>query len=71
MALSGSDADIDVTLDLRLYTEGRYGVNMQVTPKQSLPTAFGFVLSALGFEERPDGSAQLREQGQIFQGARR
>lgn len=70
IALSGADESLDVRLDLRLYKEGRYDVDMALLPSRELPPTLGFVLSVLGFEEQSDGSARLKEQGNIFQGPR-
>ena len=73
-ALRGRNNDYDVALDLRLYADGVYGVDVTLTPigsdKGRGADGFGFVLGLLGFEENPDGSAQLREKGNIFQGQR-
>ena len=69
--LKGRDDVVDVNVDLRLHAEGRYEVEMQMRPLQEAPSAFGFVLGVLGFEEQSDGSSRLYEQGQIFQGSRR
>ena len=71
VALSGADKDIDISANLRLSPEGRYNVDMQLSPKIDLPDELGFVLSAFGFDEQDDGMMQLREQGNIFQGERR
>ena len=70
MTISGKDQDHDIKVDLRLYIEGRYDLDMRVNPIGVPQIGFEFVMSAMGFEEQPDGSSRLREQGQIFQGAR-
>ena len=68
--LRGQDADYNVTVDVRLFTDGRYGVDMLIDPSTQAPAEFGFVMSALGFQEQADGSVKLVEQGKIFQGVR-
>lgn len=69
-ALRGSDTDFDVALDLRIYPDGFYDIDMLITPKTTATDAFDIVLGLLGFEQSPDGSARLKEKGQIFQGSR-
>ena len=68
--LRGQDADYNVTVDVKLFMDGRYGVDMVIDPSAQAPAEFGFVMSALGFQEQADGSVKLVEQGQVFQGAR-
>lgn len=70
IAVSGQDQDHDITVDLRLYLEGRYDLNMRVNPIGTPQTGFEFVMGAMGFQEQSDGGFSLREQGQIFQGVR-
>lgn len=69
-ALRGQDEAYNVSVDIRLFMDGRYGVDMVIDPSTQAPAEFGFVMSALGFQEQADGSVKLVEQGQIFQGAR-
>ena len=68
--LRGQDADYNVTVDVRLFIDGRYGVDMVIDPSTQAPAEFNFVMSALGFQEQADGTMKLVEQGQIFQGVR-
>lgn len=68
--LSGRDKDIDVTVDLHLFAEGRYDMDMQLQPQIDLPPELTFVLSAVGFESQSNGTMRLREQGDIFQGVK-
>jgi len=69
-ALRGSDADYNVAINLRIYPDGIYGVDVTVNPKGTPPPELGIVLGLLGFETDADGRSQLKEKGQIFQGTR-
>ncbi|MEP6342666.1 MAG: type II secretion system protein N [Maricaulaceae bacterium] len=69
-ALRGQDEAYNVSVDIRLFMDGRYGLDMVIDPSTQAPAEFGFVMSALGFQEQDDGSVKLVEQGQIFQGTR-
>jgi len=68
--LSGSDKDYDIVMDIRISLDGLYAIDVTVTPKTSSPTDLGLILALLGFEDNPDGGAQLKEKGRIFQGQR-
>ena len=69
-ALRGQDDDYKVSVDARLFMDGRYGLDMVIDPSTQAPAEFNFVMSALGFQEQADGTVKLVEQGQIFQGSR-
>jgi len=68
-ALRGRDDAYNITLDIRLYPDGVYSLDMRIDPITAAPEDFGLALGLLGFEETPNGGAQLKERGQIFQGA--
>lgn len=69
-ALRGRDEAYDVALDIRLHPGGVYGLDMRIDPIGDVPEGFALALGLLGFESAPNGSAQLKERGQIFQGER-
>ncbi len=70
-AMRGQDDNHDISFDLRLFPDGVYGIDIQITPKTALPADFAIALGLLGFEQTEDGVAILKEKGQIFQGERR
>jgi len=69
-ALRGRDDVYNIALDIRLHPDGVYNLDMRIDPITTAPAEFGLALGLLGFEETPNGGAQLKERGQVFQGVR-